>query len=237
MGAIRRFWAWLEPLHRKYALSGAIALMLLAGALLGAIFGGKDGEANANTLPRSNTVPQSNPVPNPLSVLASRSPGARPDGALYQSKPRFSAERARARPRIFLPHDRVLSAVRTRRLASAAPPEELAFGLRGIPVEFMPTPSLTRPGFGSAFDVPAFAFGEAPLLSGMPGTPDAPGTTPPDPEPAIPGTPGPAVPEPATWLLMIVGLGIVGQVLRRSGARPTNSMKRAVVGAPPPALT
>lgn len=53
--------------------------------------------------------------------------------------------------------------------------------------------------------------------SGPPG-PTGPGPTPPGPNPPGPPTPSPGVPEPGAWILMLVGFGALGGVLRRRGA-------------------
>jgi hypothetical protein len=207
LGAIRQFLAHLKPLQRRRALTGAAALLVVAALLFATMLRSKPAEADAKS------------PPDPLSVLASRSPGARVGGALFQSKPQRVAG-ALHRPRVTLPRERVLAVGRTRPEPAFAPAPalapapvwaEAAFGFDGLPDDFAAVPDIDNAVAGPGFEVPPFAFGDGP---GVPGTP-GPGT----PQPENPGGPGPAVPEPATWLMMIVGLGMIGQALRRASDR------------------
>ena len=210
MGAITQFLAHLEPLQRRRVLTGAAALLVVVALLLATMLRSKPAEADAKS------------PPDPLSVLASRSPGARVGGALFQSKPQRVAGALR-RPTVTLPRERVLAVGRTRpepALAPAPAPApvwaEAAFGLDGLPDDFAAVPGIDDAVAGPGFEVPPFAFGDGP---GVPGTP-GPGTSGPGtPQPENPGGPGPAVPEPATWLMMILGLGVIGQALRRASDR------------------
>lgn len=149
----------------------------------------------------------SSAIRDPLSILRSRSPGQRPKGALYQTKPRKAAI-TRARPPVIAsrPKERVLAVVRRRPVpaplielpAFALPPDA---GLTGFPVGVFDLPDLGNALSPPGFDVPPFAFGDRPRQTGS-GTP-----TPPI-------TPGGAVPEVATWLMMVMGIGMIGHTFR-----------------------
>lgn len=153
-------------------------------------------------------------IPDPESLLAQRSPGERPDGALYSTKPpRFAdvANTVRSRPGAGAPSERVLSNERTRPPAAGAapPPEATPF------VPALPVVAFDEPGFGGA-GIPG-----GPGFGGIPGGIGAPGggggggggivPTPPQEPPS-------AIPEPATWAMMILGFLSVGAMMRR--ARP-----------------
>lgn len=157
---------------------------------------------------------------DPLSVLAARSPGGRPAGALTQSKP------------IKKPSERVLAEALTRPLRPTdAPglgtgplPAEVV--LPGSPVTDM-TPSTGTdigdvvPGpVGSTF-YPGGGIAVTPYVGVIPGfggggggsgggeIPTTPVTTLP-----IPETPAASVPEPETWLSLMIGFGAIGGTLR-----------------------
>ena len=202
---VRALVQWFAGVRRTRLLAGAIALGA-CGLLFLLLSGPKDRAAVAAVMR------------NPLSVLAGRSPGPRLSGALYQTKPRIaSGQRGRPMPRrqaMPPPRERVLAVTRSRPGApalvgplGAAAPE---LGLLGSPGPLSDLPGL--PAFGNApgFDVPDIGFGGiAPGSSGLPN----PGSGNPGPPP--PGSPGSAVPELATWLMLILGVGLIGQALRR----------------------
>lgn len=146
---------------------------------------------------------------DPMAVLATRSPGARAPGALAQTKPRLaSTARPRPAPGAAAPSQRVLPAVRSRPVASLADrPLNLsgpAFALAGLPGDLPGIGGL--PPQGPGFGVPGSGCDAVP---GFAGAPNLPGAANP------PGSPGPPIPELATWLMMIVGLGVAGHALRR----------------------
>lgn len=198
MEAIKQYLMMLTPLQRRL---GGFALVMLAS--LAAYFGlfarAEDRAAVAATLR------------NPLSVFSARSPGPRVGGALLQTKRRLAAARRLAggpRPAAVLPQERVLSNVRTRPaaplLAFAQPPfaqAPLDAGLLGSPATAFDLPSIGVPGQAPGFDVPSFGGGDV--------SPSPSATQPEGPVP-----PGPAVPEPTTWAMMILGLGVIGWTLR-----------------------
>ncbi|MES2255649.1 MAG: PEPxxWA-CTERM sorting domain-containing protein [Pseudomonadota bacterium] len=140
---------------------------------------------------------------DPLSLFAGRSPGERGEGALLSTKPGHG------------PEERVLSTVRDRDPAGAAPPAgDPGFlpdsALPGAPPAENALPAGGVPGdqfapFGAPFSSP-----------GEPGGGFIPGggsglvpPLPPDP----PLTSG--IPEPATWAVMILGFFAVGWAMRR----------------------
>ena len=109
---------------------------------------------------------------------------------------------------------------------------QLATGSDSLPATAPALPSGGSPSLGS---IPSFGGGTGPIAGVIPGTPVTPGPTDPG-TPADPGTPTdpatpvtppgpgtdpvvPAVPEPASWLLMLIGVGALGAALRRRHRR------------------
>lgn len=155
---------------------------------------------------------------DPLAILSDRSPGARQPGVLVQSKPHMAIQ----------PSERVLSPVRERPASPIPanldnlddrakevinPGSPLAAGGPGssIPAPF--DPPAGSPGFSGGIIPPGTGGGGS---NGGGGNPPPPGPPPP---PIV--TP---VPEPATWIMMIVGVGLIGiQLRRRGGARPATA--------------
>lgn len=155
----------------------------------------------------------------PLSLFQDRSPGARIGGVLAQTKPhRLAAHRvrsqrhanARADARGGLAQQRVLTTVRTRPLellgapAGGGPFDPALIAGLGAPLSTPGFPIFTK---ASAFDVPQFWGGDGPVLAVGPQGSEVPFI----PVPVAPG----AVPEPATWLMMVFGFGFVGWMLRQ----------------------
>lgn len=144
---------------------------------------------------------------DPLSLFAERSPGGRGAGPLLSTKP---------------PHERVLSEVRDRDPdPGIAPGIDPVFGL---------APDGLAPGGGAPGGDPG---GAPPVDGGLPGgdpfggapssgpfgfNPGQPEFLPFSPGPSGPSGPGPgigAVPEPATWAMLILGFFAVGAAMRR----------------------
>jgi hypothetical protein len=165
---------------------------------------------------------------DPLSVLSERSPGERAPGALHRSKPAKQLAAATLPPP-FAPAERVLSEVRTR------PP--ILFG-PDTPISGLIAPEAAAPTFVPAAlsTVPG---GSVPGLPGLPFIGIPPGSdddvTPPGEEPETPDTPDtpelppPPIPEPGTWLTMILGFLAAGLAMRRR--RSFGTMRRVQAGA------
>jgi hypothetical protein len=146
-------------------------------------------------------------------MLADRSPGERPAGALASLKQkRQPALHQRALPKVRKPESPLMGIV-------GAPPVP--------PVEVLPTTPLyamvTSPPVPEAL-IPGGPVGGGVIPpSGNSSPPGGGGgiiVPPQTPEtPIVPGTPGtpsvPAVPEPATWTMMLVGFGLIGWAIRR----------------------
>jgi hypothetical protein len=154
----------------------------------------------------------------PLAILADRAPGARGLGALLQSKTAYGSG----------PSERVLSPVLDR------PASPIPADLANLPNRVM---DVIEPGSAPAGALPAtpgsggIPLPIPPLPGGSggaipPGTGTPPGTGDPSgpqpPAPPVPPPPSPPVvsdvPEPSTWLMMIVGVGLIGLQLRRRRA-------------------
>jgi len=151
---------------------------------------------------------------DPLAVLEGRSPGRRPSGALAQSKPKKQIPIGLGKP-----SERVLANVRSRPFIPAA----MTKGVGQSPYMMVPgifdAPAATQNALATAVEPTSTANSNglgggllpiAPPLLGGGGTPVT-GPTTDVPAPVSP------VPEPQTWLMMIIGFLVTGQVLR---ARP-----------------
>ena len=154
---------------------------------------------------------------DPLSLFAERSPGGRGSGALLSVKPNKKTALADTGP-----EERVLSGVRERE-----PPLDTLPG--GDNPVFGIGPDAAAPGSGQPLDDP----GAGDPSSGGPssggpssggpfgGAPFSSNTDPPLIQPYSAGSPSPtdpgipAVPEPATWAMLIIGFFAVGVTMRR----------------------
>lgn len=145
-----------------------------------------------------------------MAMIDARSPGERKEGVLTATKVRKQASlvpRERALGKVFPPKPPAAEQL-GKVVAPPSPPDILAppatFAQTVTPV--LPAP-VTSPG-GGVF-VP-------PVISGFStggGAPPAPPETPPT--TTTPVTPvAPAVPEPGTWLMMLLGFGIIGRMVR-----------------------
>lgn len=175
---------------RKLRLLGAGLLTFsLTGALAVATFGGND-LANA-TIARVKSV---------LELINQRSPGHRTEAHLTKIKHRRLATRI---------HERALPKIRTElpfppidyspALVDilATPPPSVQFALGEVPV---PPITQTFPPGGPPSGPPTFIVPQV--------------NTPPIVPPVTP-----AVPEPSTWMTMLVGFALVGWRIRRTAAR------------------
>jgi len=200
----------LGHFRRRWPLA---AVLLLSAAGGGALLGGGESPAIAAI---------GDTIDDPLSLMADRSPGARPEGALFATK---------GGPVVRDAVDSVLPRVRERdpELTSASvppvPADEVAM-LVPDPVVFANPPAEAAP------DAPPSSptWGPFPNGGGTPGylVPigggGGGGGTPPGPGPVDPVDPTPpvvpAVPEPSTWAMMILGFFLLGATLRaRGGSR------------------
>lgn len=154
-----------------------------------------------------------------MALMDARSPGSRPAGALYQTKPNLA------------PREAWSSSVRPRVPVSGTPDAPSGFApLAGVPIDgvvepgggfvFTDVPPPATGGFGGTGGLPVFGGGGGiggVVIGGGGGGIGGGGGQ----EPSNPGggttTPMPTspVPEPATWLTMVLGFGMMGSTLRR----------------------
>ena len=195
----------LERRRRRRLLTGAAAIGLaVASALAVASFTGADlgGAATA----RAQSL---------IDLLDKRSPGRRTQGELTKTKVRhvLLATRLAAVPAPRLPAalEQVL----------AAPPAALLPVDVGTPQLEMAAAPLLPPGI---FASPPGGGGGVigPPGGGGPGSPPG--------QPPLTPVPPPAVPEPGTWLTMLVGFGLMGCLLRRRSVRRTPAPATGTAG-------
>jgi len=158
-------------------------------------------------------------VQSVAAMLAERSPGARPDGALVNLKHKKAVLHVRALPKIRGP----IAPQPTPFEALAGPPP---------PIALPPPAPLFATVAGTPTPIPPVGGGAGgpPVLSDIPlpgGGGGGGGFTPPPittaevPPPTTPTTP--AVPEPASWSIMLLGFALVGFALKRqrlAGLKP-----------------
>lgn len=191
---------------------GIVAGLLALAAVLGfAIYNGRDGSdpmtnlSNAANRAANGTA---NAFRTVTDLLAGRSPGERATGALANLKHKRQAAL----------HQRALP--KTRRPAAAALPSILPPGIpEEVPIAAAPLyalvaglpPAETIPGGGGPVGPP----GGFPIIppGGGGGIIVPPIIVPPGPPPPPP--PPPAVPEPATWAMMLMGFLAIGGAVRR----------------------
>lgn len=156
-------------------------------------------------------------------MLAERSPGERPEGALANLKPkREAALHARALPKIRAPSPTPYETLAGPPPTPPAPPEAPLYNMvaGGPQAVVPPTAAVVTPGMPggppvlSNIPTPGGGGGggggvfSPPVVTATPETP----TTPLTPTPPSPPS---AVPEPATWGLMLLGFALIGRALRR----------------------
>lgn len=165
----------------------------------------------------SGIGPIGGPGVDMISMLKARSPGERATGAQTNKRVAMSAPAAVARPAAApaRPISRVLSAAVpapvTATPSLAAAPVPLVAAPAAAPAALAAAPLLAAAPVGAGLS-PLAGLGLLPVIpavigGGGGGSPVA--VTP----------PAPAVPEPGTWLMMIVGFGMLGMALRRRSAR------------------
>jgi PEP-CTERM motif len=188
-----------------------IALTVPTAMSLGA-FGGNDVVQAAVTKARSL-----------VDLLDQRSPGERTQAELTKTK------RARAAAAARRPH-----AVPTADRSAIVAPVELAALLESPPAlvdvgQPIATLSMSPPSIADIL-VPSPG---SPGTPGSPGSPGAPLVTPPGgdepktfptPQPPEILVPTPAVPEPGTWAMMLLGFGCIGWRLRRGAGRKSTAL-------------
>ncbi|WP_114227943.1 MULTISPECIES: PEPxxWA-CTERM sorting domain-containing protein [Sphingomonas] len=150
-----------------------------------------------------------------LALLDARSPGERAKGALTATKTKKLAANA------VRPHERALGKI----VNPAAPNTDFAEALAPPAAAEVAPPLAPPPTLAEVLPkvtgVPGNSAPGGSVLVGAPGggggggTPGTPGT------PSAPPTDVPAVPEPATWLTMLLGFGVIGSAQRRR--RPARS--------------
>lgn len=198
--------------RRKWPLAAVLIVLLASGsAMLG----------NGSRVAFAKAA-----LDDPLTLLADRSPGGRPEGAMFASKPSKAVRDA---------VDAVLPVARERTPPMAAElpvpdtgipgvgPDPLLVPVQAGPPEAQPAPpelAALVPPVGSFIGGPGNP-GTLIPIGGGPGTPPG---TPPE-TPTVPETPVvPAIPEPSTWALMILGFFMVGATLRaKTGAAAVHS--------------
>ena len=141
-----------------------------------------------------------------MSMLSARSPGVRSEGAVTTKGPRMAALSQPAAPR-----RHAAAVVPPAAIPAASAPVALAAPAAVAPVAPIAPAVAAAPVYAAA---PAFIPGPGggstllPLPVILPGGGD-------DDVTITPPSPTPAIPEPGTWLMMIVGFGILGTALRR----------------------
>jgi hypothetical protein len=155
----------------------------------------------------------SNQAKSLMALLDERSPGARTAGELTKAKNKRLLPEREAVPKAVPKNLTEILAPPTVELApfEAAPPAELASILPPPPSEILLPPpggGVIIPPPGGGVVVPPGG-GDTPPGGG--GTPPGGGATPPG-----GGDTPPALPEPGTWMTMILGFGLIGWISRRN---------------------
>ena len=204
-------------------MAAGVVLLLLAGTLavnrflpngLGTGLFGRDGASSI-----ASAIGRTPLGADFLKLIGQRSPGARVAGELADSKARRLAQITR-------PHQRALPKIRRPGL-----PEDLVKSVFAPPTDIAP-PGPVLPQLADVLTPPVFA-GVPPVLGFSPpggggvivGPPGGPGTPPitiepPVTPPIITPPTTPAVPEPGTWAMMLIGFGAAGVALRRRSLVP-----------------
>ena len=199
-------------IRRRWPLAAALLALLASG---GAMLGSGSTAAIAEILK------------DPLSLLAERSPGARADGS------QFAAKRGKGvTPVQFVMgtgRERAPTVSEAAAPAGASPasaPDSLVALLPEEPlVAGVPDGLLPGDATPGALQGPSLGVGNPGMLIPIGSGPGGPGSSPGCCTSGTPpgGTVPPAVPEPATWVTLILGFFMVGGVLR---AKPKHSTGR-----------
>lgn len=193
--------------RRSAVLFSLLALSLAGGGLwtIGAVTGNDMVEA---AVTKAQSL---------ADLISQRSPGPRTEGQLTKTKHARALARLRAPPR---PH--------IAQPAPAAKPDAAALAqLLGVPPltpaavdleQPLPLAELGAPPFPGAILFP----GKAPDSSPPAGSP--PPATFPGPQPKPPVVSPPAVPEPQTWAMMLLGFGLIGWRMRTRKGSPAHAL-------------
>lgn len=189
------------------AVAAALSVAILSDPKLGRALG----EGVSDGIQGMKTV---------AAMLAERSPGERPEGALANLKPkRQSVLHQRALPKVRGPATPYEALVATPpNLAIAPPPEAPLYNVvAGGPPVVIPSTNGVVPGTPvgppllTAIPPPGGGGGaifSPPVVAAAPDTP---------PIAVTPLTPLTPVPEPGTWTMTLIGFALIGRALRRKG--------------------
>lgn len=182
------------PVWTRRLVAGAV-LLGLAAALSIAIFTRRDDLSSGIGAAANKAL---NSIKTVAEMLANRSPGERPEGALASLKHKRPMLHQRALPKVRLPVPPLIDLVSPPPPVDIVPPAPLYSMVSGPPGDIVPPP----PGGGSpppGIDIPP---------PGIIVPPSTPPVTPPE-------NPPPAVPEPNSWAMMLLGFGLMGWAIRR----------------------
>lgn len=234
----RRIWVWM--------VGGLAALGLLAaGALVGlqdqSILPGSIMSSVANAFGNSGQSKSTGfvaSVKDALGLIADRSPGARQGGQLINKPAKLASLEGRYRTnRDHNAEPNGRGRVRNRLIPSRAPPA--AHTVPGVlplqiadllpqlgtadasPSRSLVPAGLTLPSSGSSGG--GFFSGPGPVFIGGGGMPGPTAVIPPPPLVVIQPGPVTAVPEPATWIMFIVGVAAIAHSMRRRAKKQRRS--------------
>jgi hypothetical protein len=225
---------WFANQRALWIAIGLAALLAMAVGIAtfpSAMSPGQSGDSLASRVGRQVVDGVAAGAQTVASLFDLRSPGARAAGALASLKQKRQAAL----------HERALP--KTRRFAAPVGPLAAIVGASPVPPVAIVPPAVPPPGtplygvVGKPEVIPAapplgggggggVVFPAAPSVGGGGGgivVPPAVTTVPPTTTPGVPGTS--AVPEPASWAMMLVGFAMIGRVLRRS-RRPAGQSAR-----------
>jgi hypothetical protein len=191
----------LAPSRIRAAAAAGIVLALAAALTIATI-----SRSGLGTTVSDAAIHGLNTMKTVAAMLADRSPGERAAGALASLKPKKQpALHERALPKVRKPESPLAGIVGT----PPVPPVEAApatplFGLvAGPPVSVPPATIVPHAATPPGSDVPPPGGGVVVPPGNPPGdTPEVPPVT-------------PAVPEPATWAMMLLGFAMIGWATRR----------------------